>query len=265
MLHHVIIGSGRPVLVLHGSTLDHRHMRDSLEPIFAQQDGWQRIYIDLPGHGLSPAQDDIATQDDLLASVLAFIDQALPNQRFAIIGESRGSYLARGITYLRPEVVTGLALIVPGGNPSADPARLPAHEIIEPDPSLRAGLKDEELEHFENFMVVQRQDVIERIRRVIDPAQALWDKAQADRIWTAFDFSFHRELETTQFTGPSVIIAGRFDSWSGYRDAIDLVPQFPRATLGVLDAAGHSLAGERPDIFAALIHDWLARLYKVPT
>ena len=128
MLHHVIIGSGRPVLVLHGSTLDHRHMRDSLEPIFAQQDGWQRIYIDLPGHGLSPAQDDIATQDDLLASVLAFIDQALPNQRFAIIGESRGSYLARGITYLRPEVVTGLALIVPGGNPSAGPARLPAHE-----------------------------------------------------------------------------------------------------------------------------------------
>ena len=91
MVHHLSIGEGYPILVLHGSRLDHRHMMESLEPTFQNLQGWRRLYVDLPGHGRSPARESIQTQDDLLAAVVDFAQQVLPDQNFAIIGESRGS------------------------------------------------------------------------------------------------------------------------------------------------------------------------------
>lgn len=66
MLHHVTHGSGKPLIILHGVTLDHRYMMEAIEPVFDGMDGWQRIYPDMPGHGQSPAQPDITSQDDVL-------------------------------------------------------------------------------------------------------------------------------------------------------------------------------------------------------
>jgi pimeloyl-ACP methyl ester carboxylesterase len=260
MLHHVIVGHGTPLLILHGSRLDHRHMLESLEPVFQELDGWQRVYVDMPGHGLSPAQDNIHTQDDLLAAVMAFAAEALPSQQFAIIGESRGSYLARGFAHLRPDLVSGVALIVPGGSPTADPARLPIHQVLEPDPSIRPELLDNEIVRFDTFMVVQSYDIVEKTRRSKIPAFDLWNADQEARVSQSFDFAFDVRGETSVFEGPSLIVAGRQDSMSGYLDAVDLLPQFPRASLAVLDAAGHGLAWERPELFSALLRDWLRRL-----
>ena len=242
ILNYVVAGSGSPLLILHGSRLDHRHMMETFEPVFEELDGWQRVYVDLPGHGQSPPQDLIKTQDDLLAAVIEFADQVFPDQKIAIVGESRGSYLAHGFVHLQPERISGVALIVPGGSPTADPARLPEHQVMEPDPSLRSELMENEIARFENLMVVQRRDILEKARRSKSPALELFDKAQSERVNQAFDFSFHTRGETSLFDGPSVIVAGRQDSMSGYLDAIDLLPQFTRATLAVLDAAGHGLA-----------------------
>ncbi len=260
MLHHVKVGNGTPVLILHGSRLDHRHMMESLEPVFSERRDWQRIYVDLPGHGKSPARSDIQTQDDLLASVVDFAAAVLPGQRFAIVGESRGSYLARGFVHLRPELVTGVMLIAPGGSPTADPDRLPSHQVLQPDPTLRPSLHEREMGMFDTFMVVQNWEIIEKSRRSKIPAFELWDETQEARIAEAFDFAHDGRGETSKFEGPSLIIAGRQDSMSGYLDAVDLLPQFPRASLATLDSAGHGLAWERPELFNELLRDWLDRL-----
>ena len=260
MLHHKVLGNGKPILILHGVTLDHRSMMAVTEPVFEKLEGWKRVYVDLPGHGRSPARDSIRSQDDLLDAVIEFIAQLLPDERFGIIGLSRGSYLARGILHLMPERVTGAVLIVPGGNPSADPNRLPQHEVLEADPSIRSGLSDDEIWAFENMSVVQRRDIVEKRRRVVAPAKLLFDQAQDTRVFDAFDFSFHASEEVSVFDGPSLIVAGRQDSISGYLDAIDLLPRFPRATLAVLDSAGHGLPLERSDLFKSLLRDWLERL-----
>jgi pimeloyl-ACP methyl ester carboxylesterase len=242
ILHHVIVGNGKPILILHGSTLDHRHMMDTLEPVFESLNGWQRIYVDMPGHGLSPPQDNILSQDDLLAAVMEFARNTLPNERFAIIGESRGSYIARGIVHLCPELVTGAALFVTGGSPTSDPERLPIHKVMEPDPSIRSELSDGDVGYFENVMVVQRRDIVKKWRNSKAPAKHLWNAEQEARVGTKFDFSFHVRGETSIFDGPSLIVAGRQDKMSGYLDSVDLLPEFPRATLAVLDSAGHGLA-----------------------
>lgn len=76
----------------------------------------------------------------------------------------------------------------------------------------------------------------------------------------AFDFSFAKEEEAATVDVPSLIIVGRQDSISGYLDGVDLMHRFSRATLAVLDTAGHTLAWERPEVFHALVRDWLDRL-----
>jgi len=158
-----------------------------------------------------------------------------------------------------PEQVTGVALIVPGGNPSSTNA-LPQHQILEPDPTIRAELLEDEMWSFKNFWVLQRRDVLAKWRKILKPAMQIHDQAQEARVKQAFDFSFARDEEKTTFEKPALIVAGRQDFGSGYLDAMDLMHRFPRATLAVLDSAGHVLDLERPNVFTALVRDWLQRL-----
>lgn len=260
MLHHRIIGTGSPIVLLHGATLDHRYMMDVMEPAFRGSDAWKRIYVDLPGHGKSPARDDIQSQDDVLRAVLDFFNAHLPNEPFAIVGLSRGSYIARGLIHTVPERISGAALIVPGGNPSSDPSRLPHQQIMVEDASILPELSEAEIWAHENMSVVQRWDIVEKRRQIAAPARALFDAEQDARIMSAFDFSFAEEEETRPVTVPSLIVVGRQDSTSGYLDGVDLMHKFTRSTLAVLDTAGHALAWERPEVFHALVRDWLDRM-----
>lgn len=262
MLNHLVLGRGRPILVLHGGRLDHRHMVETLEPIFQSLDGWRRVYVDLPGHGCSPPEANIRSLDDVLAAVMAFVETVL-GERCAIIGESRGGYLARGFAQLRPARVSGVALIVPARDWAADPSRLPAHLVAEPEPSLRSEVANDEVWHFDNFMVVQNRAILEKTRRCKVPALELCDAEQDARVAREFELAHDLQGQAPVFEGPSLIVAGRQDSTTGYLDAIDLLPQFPRATFAVLDSAGHGLAWERPELFDALLHDWLVRLARV--
>ena len=260
MLHHVTIGTGTPLVILHGVRLDHRHMMDSLEPLFDGDDDWQRIYVDLPGHGKSPPQQAIASMDDVLDALVAFTDAHLPNQDFAVIGESRGSYLARGLAHKRPDQVLGLALIVPGGNPGSDPARLPSHSVLKPDASLRDDLPEYQIYRFEHLMVIQNQRLLDLAAKSKIPAMELFDPAQEKRVFEAFQFAHEENGAERTHEGPTVIIVGRQDAMSGYLDGIDLMNTYPRASLAVLDTAGHAVAWERPEVFQALMRDWLERL-----
>lgn len=46
----------------------------------------------------------------------------------------------------------------------------------------------------------------------------------------------------------------------GYRDAWDILESYPRATFAVLDRADHVWPIETPNLLAALVEDWLARI-----
>ncbi|NNJ68768.1 MAG: alpha/beta hydrolase [Boseongicola sp.] len=262
MLHHTILGDGTPLVILHGVRLDHRHMMESLEPMFDTLDGWQRIYVDMPGHGLSPGDETIRSMDDVLDALVAFTDDILPDQKFGVIGESRGSYLARGMAHKRADQVLGLGLIVPGGNPGTDPACLPPHEVLRPDASLRDGLADNQIYRFENLMVIQNQRLLDLAAKAKIPAMALFDAEQEARVFENFHFAHEVNAEVQPHDGPTVIFVGRQDAMSGYLDGIDLLKTFPRGSLAVLDTAGHAVAWERPEVFQALMRDWLERLAK---
>ena len=55
-------------------------------------------------------------------------------------------------------------------------------------------------------------------------------------------------------------MTGRQDSSTGYVDTWSLLEHCPRASFAVLDLAGHNAQIERPELFAALTHDFLDRV-----
>ncbi|MEA0562741.1 alpha/beta fold hydrolase [Lysinibacillus irui] len=50
-IYYEVIGTGTPIIMLHGFSPDHRLMKGCMEPIFDGREGWKRIYLDLPGMG----------------------------------------------------------------------------------------------------------------------------------------------------------------------------------------------------------------------
>jgi pimeloyl-ACP methyl ester carboxylesterase len=80
-VHHEVSGSSRPIIVVHGTPLDHRSVKASLEPIFSERHGWNRIYPDLPGHGKTPGANWIMNFDQMVEVVVDFIEAVIPSRR----------------------------------------------------------------------------------------------------------------------------------------------------------------------------------------
>ena len=258
-VHYEVFGEGRPILVLHGGYLDHRHMVDALEPLFSDRQGWMRIYIDIPGHGQSAVDPSISNHGEVLDLILAFVGEILPGQSFALAGESRGGYLARGIVHRRPDLVDGALFIVPGRYAVAAEGSVPAHVILTRADELIAELAPHEVGRF-NRLVVQSAEILEKIRRHKIPAAAQADQAHQEKINANYEFSFDVDLPEKPFPNPVLFLLGRQDSMVGYQDALKAVECFPRATFAILDKAGHSLSWEQPTLFRTLVSEWLQRI-----
>jgi pimeloyl-ACP methyl ester carboxylesterase len=109
-----IIGDGTPVVMVHGMGVDHRTMKGCIEPVFRDRDDrWQRIYFDLPGMGKTAGVDWITDSDGMLAFVLAFIAELVPQGPFLLVGESYGCSLARGWSARGPKSWQGCCSSVP--------------------------------------------------------------------------------------------------------------------------------------------------------
>lgn len=259
-LNFVEEGAGTPVLALHGWTPDHRLMLGCLEPVFARRTGYRRLYPDLPGMGKSPAPPSIASSDDVLDAIQDFVDDTIGNAPFLLVGESYGGYLARALIGSRAEQVLGLALICPVGTALEQAERtVPNRQVLRPDPELLDSLDDRLAEEFAAISVVQSPETLLRFR---DEILAGLDLADADAMarirqrWQLTEDPEGGEL----FERPTLILTGRQDDSVGYLDQFALLPRYPRASFAVLDVAGHNLQIEQPELFDALMLEWLGRV-----
>jgi pimeloyl-ACP methyl ester carboxylesterase len=246
-------GTGRPIVMLPGRPSDHHIMERFMEPLFTQRDGWLRLYPDLPGTGLTPSADRLATHDQMLEAVLAFIDTVIPGQRFVLAGYSYGGYLARGLASRRTALIDGLMLCAPQVKADPTQAHLPPRTTLVEDPALVA-----ELGPVADLIVVQSPTVVEAVREVLAEIQ-LADHSHQARLEAAGPSSFE-VAPPVPFGGPALIITARQDQLCGYRDAWDLLDNYPRATFAVLDRAGHLVNIEQDELCRALMGEWLDRV-----
>lgn len=229
-------------------------MLGCLEPFFATRPGYRRLYPDLPAMGKSPA-DGVESSDDVLAALEEFVDKQIDGS-FLLIGESYGGYLARALAHRRPEQVAGLALICPTGTAvHAADRTVPAFELrrsdgVELDPAL-AG-------QFDGMAVVRTAETARRFAEEIVPGLQVADLEAMARIQQRWELSEGPELGT--YGKPALILTGRQDNVTGYEDVYALLPHYPYATFAVLDTAGHNLQIEQPQLFDALVSEWLDRV-----
>jgi pimeloyl-ACP methyl ester carboxylesterase len=255
------VGDGRPIVLLHGFSMEHRFMAHHYEPIFAARarpgdgPGWRRIYPDMPGHGATPAPDWLASDDEVLDVLVDFVDSVAGGERLVVVGSSWGAYLGRGLASRRADQIDGLMLTVPVVRVEGEGAP-PPHAVLVADPEAVADVQPGE-EMWLNVSVVQTQEQLARYRargRLLPP-----DTAFQQRLRPHYAFSFEAEL-SVRIEAPALIVAGRQDSIVGYRDAWPILDDLPRATFAVLDRAGHALEREQSALFNALAGEWLDRV-----
>ena len=255
-----IIGQGLPVINLHGYGIDHCSMKASLEPIFAEKRGFQRVYFDLPGMGHSGTNQQILSSDDMLEVVLQFIDEMLPpDQPFLLTGLSYGGYLARGVLYKMQARVRGLLLICPVIGFRRKNRNLPEFRLCERDENFLSELSPNEFETIDQFLTTQTKPVWERFKQEINPSLALSDPGLMAQIRDS-EFSFEVDTPELPFDNPALILLGRYDVAVGYKDAWQIYDNFSDATLVVLGRSGHCLQMEQSSLFNAHVRLWLDQI-----
>lgn len=261
-LYYKIIGEGLPILMLHGWGVDHHLMTGCMELIFQDQvQQYKRIYIDLPGMGKSKASDTIRSSDDVLELILAFIDQVIPNQKFILVGESYGGYLARFLVHRKRDSILGLLLICPLVYPGYRRGEVPEKEVLERDMFLLNELEEQERSFFEYITIVQNRSVWNRFRSSI--YDALVESKDNYFLNHILDGSFTYDIDDVEepFDKPSLILVGRQDTEVGYKDQFKLLENYPRASYVVLDKAGHNLQIEQEELFIYHVLEWLQRIH----
>jgi pimeloyl-ACP methyl ester carboxylesterase len=259
LVHYVEHGprdAERTMVALHGFTPDHRLMTGAFEPVLADRGGWRRLYLDLPGMGLTKAPGHIASTDDVYSVVLQVIEELVDGE-YAVAGESYGGYLARGLVAAHRTRVTGMALVCPMLVAEHQARDVPRHEVMHRDAFCEALPRGGD---FDDLTVVQTEETYRRVQEEIDPGLALADTEALERIQQRWAGTFPREPEGSTYDGPVLIFTGRQDSVTGYRDAWPLLDHYPHATFAVLDGAGHNGHIEQAVLFNALFDEWLDRV-----
>lgn len=253
-------GEGRPILLIHGWSADRRYMLADLEPVFHDHPGWQRTYLDLPGHGSTPAPEWLSSQQQMLSVLAGFVDTALPDAPLAVAGNSYGGYLTLALVRSMPTRLCGAALLVPDV-PAIDGTRdAPDPVTLIEDRSIFTDLAPDE-RWIPDALVAHERRMLDEIRAADMAGYRAADHTFLERLEADYLLTGAAGRPGTPFARPSLLLAGRQDSTVGYRGALSLLDEFPRATYAVLDMAGHHLGRiERPALFRALVGDWLERM-----
>ena len=253
-------GMGRPLLVIHGWSADHRYMMADLEPNFDESSTWQRIYFDLPGHGTTIAPDWLNNQTQMFEILTKFIDQVIGDQKFGVIGNSYGGYLSLGLVRKMPHRLLGAALLVPDLPDDLNNRQTTDALTIVEDMSLFDNLQSDE-QWIPAGLVEHSQYALDEIRAHDMPGYRASDDDLLERLNKNYVLPVELRRAGDPFTQPSLIALGHQDATVGFERQLQLLPEFPRATVAVVDLALHYLGRvERPKVFNSVVRDWIERV-----
>jgi pimeloyl-ACP methyl ester carboxylesterase len=250
---------GVPVVCLPSFSTDRQVTQAAFDRPLAAAGGLGRCYVDLPGHGESPAGPP--TSDGIADLLSGLIDRELPGQRFLLAGWSYGGYLAMALARRRPADVAGMLLVCPGIKISMSDRDLPAGHAG-PSVPEEAGWLDDVPAHLRAHLSAalghRTREVARRVSGVLT-GSGRGDEAYRERLRTT-GYRLADEDSPARFHGPVTIVTGRQDGIVGYADQFRRLSCYPAGSFAVLDQAGHYLPFEQPAALAALVSQWRARV-----
>ncbi len=259
-MHVTERGSGTPVVLIHGFSPDHRILLP-LDPVLERHGGWRRIYPDLPGMGLSPADPAMTSTDAVADAVAQMIGERIGAEPFALVGNSFGGMIARRLAHDFRSQVLGLCLVAPVI--VADPARrdVPKRMMLKEDPDLLASLSPGDAEQYSVLSVVQSRENWQLFNEFVKPGIEIADQDALAAIRSSYALSVEpEEADPALFEQPTLFVTGRQDSAVGYADALKVLSHYPRAAFYLFDQAGHNVHLDQLDLTKAAFEEWLARM-----
>ena len=254
IIDYEVIGTGIPVLIIHGWGISRITMKGAFEPVFTELDGYKRFYIDLPGMGNS-VKGDVKNSDDMLEVLHDFAANVIM-EPFIIVGQSYGGLLTRGFVNKYPDMIKKIILLVPCIIPGVKQGHVVPHTVIEQDDDLLSSLAKEERDSFTLMNVVLTKEVWERYQEYLMPALESADWDFLNNVLEG-SFSFDPDDLKEPCLIPCLIIAAKQDTEVGYKDQFDLMEKYINSTYCAVERAGHNLQIEQPEIFVNLVKNWL--------
>lgn len=259
------LGSGPPIVLLHGFPLDGTMWADVAE-ILSQQ--WRVIIPDLRGFGQSPwpAEQPPQSGDDItngkvtwtVAAMAADVEALLAALKIdgpiVLAGLSMGGYIAMQFALSYPARLRGLVLADTRAAADSDEARAgrrkTAERVLAEGPAFVAETMIPKL--FAPDTIQRCPDLIAQYRELIMKTDPRPIAAAALAIGTRPDVT--GELE--QIHVPTLCIAGTDDEISPPKEMLTWSAELPRGRFVEIPGAGHMSPVEQPDSFAAAVNAW---------
>ncbi|MED1411787.1 MULTISPECIES: 2-succinyl-6-hydroxy-2,4-cyclohexadiene-1-carboxylate synthase [Bacillus] len=253
-----VVGSGEPLLLLHGFTGSMETWR-SFIPSWSEQ--FQVILVDLVGHGKTESPEDVTHYDiQNVALQMKELLEHLHIEKAHILGYSMGGRLAITMACLYPEYVRSLLLEnCTAGLKSAEERK----ERRERDERLADKIEQEGIESFvsmwENIPLFETQkrlsqNVKEDVRkeRLANNPKGLANSLRG--MGTGAQPSWWNELQNLKI--PVLLLNGESDE-KFFRLLKNIEKCISHAKFVKIDGAGHAIHVEQPEKFDTIVKGFL--------
>lgn len=261
-IYYTIEGKGLPLVILHGLYLDSISMNHALEDTSINLDGFQRIYIDIPGMGQSPKHTMVNNTDSMLDLISRLITQLLGDHNFIVMGYSYGGYIAQGVAKKFRNQILGEILICPVVIPDPKLRQQSKISFQEIDGKFLTNIDESKQQELLDSMVVINDRTYHRSESDFSRAIALADNDFLMELYHNGYASEFIDSNEDVHTHKALIFLGYQDVTVGYKDMINKLDLYPKATVNLLTNASHSFFLEQPTQFEYILNSWLAQ-YKL--
>lgn len=261
-LHYLHVGSGHPVLFLHGWAAFKEIWWGTLRAVAPRYHG---VALEWPGHGGSPAVSDVSGLTDLVALTVKAC-ALLGMERITVVGHSMGGRVAALLALLHPTLVARLVLV----DAALDPSHIAPY-----------GRRMLQLREVERTIVVSRW-LSRGFGRVVKPAEhdhegglvrpflrrayynGLADSQALHRYVTAlYDESLDERLP--EIKQPTLVVSGARDPLVLPRQARRAAQRIPNAQLQLIPRAQHTPMDDQPGAFYRVLLDFLDSVPPAPS
>ncbi|MDY7105381.1 MAG: alpha/beta hydrolase [Actinomycetota bacterium] len=256
--HRTSSGHGRPIVFVHGNSASGATWRNQLGgPIGLR---YRSIALDLPGHGDSPPPNDLATYSAAgYAAVLADAVHHLHADGPVLVGWSLGGHIALEAA----ADIAGLAGIVIFGTPPL--GRPPAmDEAFLANPAMEVGFTAEvDADAARRYATAQVAPGSElSLDAAVEDILRTDGRARAGLAATVAEGGMADELAIVKgLDVPLAVLTGAEEQLvnRAYLEALD-APSLWHGKVHVIDGAGHAPHLEQPDVFDAILDNFMEEL-----
>lgn len=254
--HYHDVGSGEPVLLLHGSGPGVSAWANWQLAIPPLADRYRVLAPDIVGFGQTDRPADIRySLQTWVDHVWGFLD-ALGIERTAIVGNSLGGRIALAMATEHPERLSKMVLM---GSPG--PGMTPGEGLIALrgyEPSYEA-MRELLVNYFAVDPTIITPELVQ-IRYEASVAPGVHETYRAmfsDPKHSGGDLAFDLD-ELTQIATPTLIVHGREDRVIPVEVGINMLSVLPNADLHVFSRCGHWTQIERSGDFVAVVDQFLS-------